>query len=103
MDDLITALELLRERHRFTGYIHVKLVPGAEPAQIERLTALASRVSVNLEAPCGASLASIAPEKSFDDRASATSSGCASSSCANAPSGRTGGRGMRCILAESPE
>ena len=29
MDDLITALELLRERHRFGGYIHVKLVPGA--------------------------------------------------------------------------
>ncbi len=65
MDDLITALELLRERHRFGGYIHVKLVPGAEPAQIERLTRLASRVSVNLEAPCGASLASIAPDKSF--------------------------------------
>jgi predicted DNA-binding helix-hairpin-helix protein len=65
MDDLITALELLRERHRFGGYIHVKLVPGAEPAQIERLTQLASRVSINLEAPCGASLASIAPEKSF--------------------------------------
>ncbi len=65
MDDLITALELLRERHDFRGYIHVKLVPGAEPAQIERLTALASRVSINLEAPCGASLAHIAPDKSF--------------------------------------
>ena len=66
MDDLITALELLRERHRFGGYIHVKLVPGAEPAQIERLTMLASRVSVNFEAPCGASLAQIAPEKNFN-------------------------------------
>jgi len=65
MDDLITALELLRERHGFRGYIHVKLVPGAEAAQIERLTALASRVSVNLEAPCGASLSAIAPEKNF--------------------------------------
>jgi predicted DNA-binding helix-hairpin-helix protein len=65
MDDLITVLELLRERHSFAGYIHVKMVPGAEPAQIERLTSLASRVSVNFEAPCGASLAQIAPEKSF--------------------------------------
>jgi predicted DNA-binding helix-hairpin-helix protein len=65
MDDLITALELLRERHRFGGYIHVKLVPGGEPGQIARLTELASRVSINLEAPCGASLAQIAPEKSF--------------------------------------
>ncbi len=65
MDDLITALELLRERHRFPGYIHVKLVAGAQAAQIERLTALASRVSVNLEAPCGQTLAQIAPEKSL--------------------------------------
>jgi predicted DNA-binding helix-hairpin-helix protein len=65
MDDLITALELLREVHGFTGYIHVKLVAGAEPAQIERLTALASRVSLNLEAPCGQHLTQIAPEKSL--------------------------------------
>jgi predicted DNA-binding helix-hairpin-helix protein len=65
MDDLIQILELLRERHRFAGYIHVKLVPGGETAQIDRLTALASRVSLNFEAPCGASLARIAPEKSF--------------------------------------
>jgi predicted DNA-binding helix-hairpin-helix protein len=65
MDDLIQVLELLRERHQFGGYIHVKMVPGAEVAQIDRLTSLASRVSLNFEAPCGASLARIAPEKSF--------------------------------------
>ena len=33
------------------------MVPGAETAQIERLTALATRVSLNLEAPCGDTLA----------------------------------------------
>jgi predicted DNA-binding helix-hairpin-helix protein len=66
MDDLIHALALLRERHRFGGYIHVKIVPGADAAQVERITALASRVSLNLEAPCGDSLARIAPEKNFD-------------------------------------
>jgi predicted DNA-binding helix-hairpin-helix protein len=65
MDDLIQVLELLRERHRFGGYIHVKLVAGSETAQIDRLTALASRVSLNFEAPCGKSLAQIAPDKSF--------------------------------------
>jgi predicted DNA-binding helix-hairpin-helix protein len=62
-DDLIAVLELLRNRHRFAGYIHVKLVPGAEEAQIERITALATRVSVNLEAACGDTLSRIAPEK----------------------------------------
>jgi len=65
MDDLIHVLELLRERHFFRGYIHVKMIPGADAAQVERITALATRVSLNLEAPCGESLTSIAPEKSF--------------------------------------
>lgn len=65
MDQLITALELLREKHGFAGYIHVKVVPGAESAQISRLTELASRVSINFEAACGASLSSIAPDKSW--------------------------------------
>ena len=67
MDDLIEVLELLRHTHRFTGYVHVKMPPGAEPAQIERLTSLATRVSMNLEAPCGETLAAIAPEKNYDE------------------------------------
>ena len=65
-DQLIKALELLRERHRFAGYIHVKIPPGAEAGQIERLTALASRVSLNFEAACGESLRAIAPDKSWE-------------------------------------
>ena len=65
MDDLIRVLELLRETHFFRGYIHVKIIPGADSAQVERITSLASRVSLNLEAACGQSLASIAPDKSF--------------------------------------
>ena len=65
MDDLIRVLELLRERHQFRGYIHVKILAGAEQAQVERITALASRVSINLEAPCGETLSRIAPEKSL--------------------------------------
>lgn len=64
-DQLIQVLELLREKHRFTGYIHTKLPPGADDAQIERLTSLASRISINFEAACGASLASIAPDKQW--------------------------------------
>jgi len=66
MDDLIQVLELLREKHRFSGYIHVKILPGAEEAQVERITSLATRVSVNLEAACGESLSRIAPDKSYD-------------------------------------
>lgn len=66
MDDLIEVLELLRDTHRFTGYIHVKILAGAEPGQVERITALATRISINLEAPCGQTLSEIAPDKSYD-------------------------------------
>jgi predicted DNA-binding helix-hairpin-helix protein len=65
MDDLITVLELLRDKHRFAGYIHVKILPGVEAAQVARITSLATRVSINLEAACGASLTRIAPEKNL--------------------------------------
>src|SRR6478735_6871881 len=34
MDDLIQVLDLLRNAHRFAGYVHVKILPGAEAAQI---------------------------------------------------------------------
>jgi len=66
MDDLIEVLDLLRNTHRFTGYIHVKILAGAEEAQVERITTLATRVSINLEAPCGQTLSEIAPEKNYD-------------------------------------
>lgn len=65
MDSLITVLELLRTVHGYRGYVHVKVLPGAEEAQLDRITALASRVSINLETACGESLSTIAPEKQF--------------------------------------
>ena len=65
MDDLITVLELLRDKHRFAGYIHTKILAGAEEAQVARITALATRVSINLEAACGESLTRIAPDKNL--------------------------------------
>lgn len=66
MDDLITTLELLRITHRYRGYIHVKIVPGADDAQVDRITALANRVSINLETPCGDTLTTIAPDKRIE-------------------------------------
>ncbi len=62
-DALIQTAELLRGHYGFEGYIHLKLMPGAEYAQIERSMQLADRVSVNLEAPTRDSLARLAPHK----------------------------------------
>lgn len=65
-DRLLAAAEILRERYGYRGYLHLKLMPGAEPAQIERAVALASRVSINLEAPTADTLRHLAPEKRLD-------------------------------------
>jgi predicted DNA-binding helix-hairpin-helix protein len=63
---MLGTAEILRRRHRFGGYIHLKMIPGSRPDQIEQAMALAMRVSMNMEAPSAAHLARIAPGKKFD-------------------------------------
>jgi predicted DNA-binding helix-hairpin-helix protein len=65
MDSLIACVELVRSRYAFDGYIHLKILPGASEAHIERALQLAHRVSINLEAPGPERLAAIAPSKDF--------------------------------------
>ncbi len=64
---LIDAAEILRHRYDFQGYIHLKIMPGAEREQVETAMSLANRVSVNLEAPNTKRLSSLAPHKTFND------------------------------------
>ncbi|GHU82304.1 putative DNA modification/repair radical SAM protein [Clostridia bacterium] len=63
MERMIRALELLRHRHNFWGYIHAKTIPGASPALVRRLGLLADRMSVNIELPSEGSLNRLAPSK----------------------------------------
>jgi predicted DNA-binding helix-hairpin-helix protein len=63
---MLTAVEILRQREGFGGYIHLKIMPGQPADYIERAVTLADRVSVNLEAATPAHLARIAPKKSYD-------------------------------------
>jgi len=64
-DGIIATAELLRSKYQFNGYIHLKLMPGAERAQIAHSMRLADRVSVNLEAPNVRRLEQLAPRKAF--------------------------------------
>lgn len=64
-DKLIDTADILRHKLGFRGYIHLKVMPGSEKAQVERAMLLADRVSVNLEAPNDARLARLAPHKQF--------------------------------------
>ena len=62
-DRLIATIEILRQKYAFTGYVHLKLMPGVEEDQIRRVMQIANRVSINLEAPNADRLARIAPHK----------------------------------------
>lgn len=62
-DRMLATLDLLRRREGFEGYIHIKLLPGAEPAQVDEAARLATRISVNLEAPSDPYVRRLAREK----------------------------------------
>lgn len=64
-DRLIDAAEILRSKLGYRGYLHLKIMPGSERAQVERTMQLADRVSVNLEAPNQQRLQVLAPGKQF--------------------------------------
>jgi len=64
---LLDCAEILRVRHHYQGYLHLKLMPGSEFGQVERAMELADRVSINLEGPNPERLGRLAPEKQFVD------------------------------------
>ncbi len=66
-DLLLDTAEILRYKLGFSGYLHLKIMPGAEYAQVERAMQLADRVSINLEAPNPERLARLAPNKLFSE------------------------------------
>ncbi|HET6515475.1 MAG TPA: radical SAM protein [Thermodesulfovibrionales bacterium] len=51
MDKINAVARLLRYRHHFRGYIHLKIIPGASDAAIEDSLSLATTVSLNIETP----------------------------------------------------
>lgn len=49
MEMLNGTARILRSRHRYKGFIHLKIIPGASDAAIEEAVSLASAVSLNIE------------------------------------------------------
>ena len=63
MEQLIAVVRKLREEERFNGYVHLKIVPGADPLLVAEAGRYADRVSINIELPTRQSLALLAPDK----------------------------------------
>ncbi len=62
---IIDTAKILRKNYNFQGYLHLKVMPGAEKDQIKELMKYADRISINLEAPNEYRLASLSPQKDF--------------------------------------
>lgn len=65
MNPMLDTVEILRRKYEYHGYIHLKIMPGAEAAQIERAARLANRLSINLEGANEQRLSALAPKKDF--------------------------------------
>lgn len=63
MERMIDTVAILRLHYQFQGYIHLKLLPGAAPSCVEEACRLASRVSVNMEAPTPEHLSKLSVRK----------------------------------------
>lgn len=67
MENIYKAVELLRYKYNFWGYVHVKVIPGASPLLIQKTGMLADRMSVNIELPTRESLRILAPQKRIEN------------------------------------
>src|SRR5207245_9960020 len=65
MDRMLATVEILRRRERFAGYVHLKMLPGADEGQVRQAARLASRISINLEGPSDTVVRRLAREKDF--------------------------------------
>jgi predicted DNA-binding helix-hairpin-helix protein len=66
-ENMLDTAEILRSKLGFQGYLHLKIMPGADRGQVLRAMQLADRVSINLEAPNTKRLLSLAPHKEFTE------------------------------------
>lgn len=64
-DKIIDTAEIVRRKYGYQGYVHLKIMPGAEYDQLLRAMQLADRVSINLEGPTVERLHALAPKKDF--------------------------------------
>ncbi|MCL2512596.1 MAG: putative DNA modification/repair radical SAM protein [Oscillospiraceae bacterium] len=109
-EQMIKALEFLRYKHNFWGYIHAKTIPGTSPDLVYRMGLLADRISVNIELPSEASLQKLAPNKTkqsilapMAQIAGGVESGKELVRYKNAPRFAAAGQATQMIIGASPE
>ena len=66
MDRINSVARILREKHGFRGYMHLKVIPGASDGAIEDSLSLATAVSLNIETPARRSFEALTQTKDYE-------------------------------------
>lgn len=66
MDRMIATARLLRRKHGYRGFLHLKIIPGASDAAIEEALGLAGAVSLNVEVPTRGAFRRLSTRKDYD-------------------------------------
>ena len=64
-EKMIESVNILRNKYKFQGYIHFKILPGTSYELIKQASEFADRLSINLEAPNKSRLSEISNIKDF--------------------------------------
>jgi putative DNA modification/repair radical SAM protein len=67
MEKMVETARQLRQKFAFSGYIHLKVLPGASQAHIQEAVELADRVSINLEAASASHMIEICATKNYEN------------------------------------
>lgn len=65
MTKMIDTVDILRNKYRYRGYIHLKVMPGSSSDCIREAAKLANRISLNIESPTEEGLAKLSPDKNL--------------------------------------
>ncbi len=63
MSRMLDTAHLLRNKYKYRGYLHLKLMPGSPQNCIEESAKLANRISLNIESPTQEDLTDLSPDK----------------------------------------
>jgi putative DNA modification/repair radical SAM protein len=64
-EKLLEVVNILRNKYKFQGYIHLKVMPGTNKSTLKELISLADRVSLNLESPCASTFTELCSTKDY--------------------------------------
>jgi predicted DNA-binding helix-hairpin-helix protein len=67
MERINAVARSLRNRHRYRGYIHLKIIPGASDGAVEEALSLATAVSLNIETPARRHFELLSKRKDYEN------------------------------------